>query len=61
MSSNTSGPTDPTDEEAFQRALSELVHAAAENGVVLEGGWSCRTDRDDRPDWDVEIFRMGKK
>lgn len=58
MPPSTPDPNGPTTESEFDARLRALVHAAHDNGIDVEGGWSARTDRDERPDWGIEIYRV---
>ena len=43
---------------AFTAALEAVLDAAHRNDVPVEGGWLVETDGDERPDWDVEVWRV---
>lgn len=49
--------TSPHTEDQFRQALAELVRAARNNGVDVEGGWDCPADGD-APEFGVEIYRV---
>lgn len=50
----------PFDEAAFQAALTYLLGEAYENGIEVDGTWSCATN-ESLPDWGVEIFEVGRQ
>lgn len=54
------GSASPTTRAEFEAAIEALVREAEANGVTVKDGITLRTDREDRPDWDVEITRLGK-
>jgi len=57
-SRNGSGPVSSPDD--FEEALRLILYEALLEGVNVEGGWDVSTgDRDDIPDFAVEIVRMG--
>lgn len=43
---------------AFTDELQSLLSEAVENGIDVEGGWLVQSPSDERPDWDVEIWRV---
>lgn len=50
----------PTTEREFDDKLGSLLERARRNGVDVEGGWDFRSDRDEIPDWGVEIYEVTK-
>lgn len=48
---------DPDTSEAFAQTLSDLVLAAAENGVPVEGGWAVKHP-ESAQEWSVEVTRV---
>ena len=48
---------DATDEQQFQRNLTELVRRAHDDGVDVEGGWTVGSS-DGTRNWSVEIFEV---
>lgn len=48
-------PTEPTDEDSFTRALTDLIQRAREHGVTVEGAWTPTTASDGGDRWDVVI------
>lgn len=44
------------DEETFRAELARLLRSAADNGVDIEGGWSCRDGIE--PDLGIEIYEV---
>lgn len=57
MSENNSAVTS---ESEFRTALCTLTTQAYENGVSIEGGWTCRSSNEEIPDWDVTIMTVEK-
>jgi hypothetical protein len=47
---------DVTTAEEFETALDEIVRAATDSGVELEGGWTCNGH--DGTVWDVVITEV---
>lgn len=45
-----------TTDEKFEATLKELLRAAKNNDVRIEGGWECNGTDDNR--WDVVITRL---
>lgn len=56
MSSSGADPNGPTTDCEFDNRLSELIRAAHDNGIKVEGGWAVRSVPDDEPDWGIEIY-----
>lgn len=56
MSSSGADLNGPTTECEFDNRLSELIRAAHDNGIEVEGGWAVRSVPDDKPDWGIEIY-----
>lgn len=48
---------DVTTGEEFRERLSELLSAAVENGVSIEGGWTCETNPGGE-EWDVVVASL---
>lgn len=46
-----------TDAESFEGALDELLHAAGENGVDIEGSYICHRDQEHHC-WEVQFVRL---
>lgn len=61
MTRDDTNAADPATDEAFQRALSQLIRRAAANGVSVEGGWEHRTTESHVPDRDIEIHRLASE
>lgn len=49
-----------TTAEEFNETLNELMRAAYDNEVDVEGGWEC-CGSDGDPDWDVVILEITKR
>lgn len=52
---------DPMSETEFQRQLTQLLRAAAANGIEVRGGWTCQIDGDDGTACDVEIVEVANR
>ena len=50
-------PLEPTTDAEFERALSDLVNSAREQGLDVRGGWRVDGDGDHDP-LSVEIVRL---
>lgn len=44
----------------FDDRLGALLQRAHEDGIDVEGGWSCRNGSD-RPDWDIVVTAVRKR
>lgn len=59
MSEDTT-PDDIDGEGRFNERLGHLLAHAHQNGVSVEGGWTCRNHADAVPDWDVTVTELKK-
>ncbi|MHB9288578.1 hypothetical protein ACKVMT_16225 [Halobacteriales archaeon Cl-PHB] len=48
-----------TDED-FANTLKQLLRAAHDNGVDVEGAWLCRNG-DGAPDWEANVVELEKR
>lgn len=51
---------DPTTQAEFETLVKQLIYAAHENHIDVEGGIDVRHPTTDVPDWTVEITRIEK-
>ena len=51
----------PTTQREFELLVKQLIHAAHENHIDVEGGVDVRHPTTDVPDWTVEITRIQKR
>lgn len=47
-------------EEEFTELLTELLVAANEDGIRVEGAWECKNETDEH-DWEVSIVQLLSK
>lgn len=47
-------PDGPMDDASFQSTLQAVIRSGHENGIDIEGHWTCSTETGE-PTWDVEI------
>jgi hypothetical protein len=57
---NRKPTAEPRTEQELAVALSDLITAAHENGITVEGGWDVH-EESPTPDWEVHVTEVVKK